>query len=261
MMGIIMILLDYHRHKNLHAVQSWMSLVLTDRRKSWDPPPTCWGFLIFLFSNEYFLIIIYIKYVPNRLLCWMILSVYLSVERMYYQWFISCFFFYLFFLVGVLYKPSMHATLIHFSIASPWCIPVCSQIIEYQESMFSFRRYAVSIIRSPVFPAMLFVVLITSAGALPPSYAAKPIISLSLGIDQRAGESQLWGRESAEFPTSARSTERFSVHRDKAEQHCGDDEMSRVNRQNISGAWLVFEDICLVTFPFSWQFTDAVHKV
>lgn len=32
-------------------------------------------FFSFLFSNEYFLIIIYIKYVPNRLFCWMILSI------------------------------------------------------------------------------------------------------------------------------------------------------------------------------------------
>lgn len=29
----------------------------------------------------------------------------------------------------------------------------------------------------------------------PPSYAGRPIISSSLGIDQRAGESPLWGRE------------------------------------------------------------------
>ena len=40
-------------------------------------------------------------------------------------------------------------------------------------------------------PVLLFVVPITSAGAPPPSYAARPIISPSLGIDQRAGESQL----------------------------------------------------------------------
>ena len=51
--------------------------------------------------------------------------------------------------------------------------------------------------------------LITSAGALPPSYAARPIISPSLGIDQRAGESQLGGREggSERAATSARSTQ------------------------------------------------------
>lgn len=44
-------------------------------------------------------------------------------------------------------------------------------------------------------------------------YASRPIISPSLGIDQRAGESPVWGREGGAHPTSARSTERFSVRR------------------------------------------------
>lgn len=74
------------------------------------------------------------------------------------------------------------------------------------------------------FPVMLFVVWITSAGALPPSCAARPIIiSHSLGIDQRAGESHLRGREGAALLTSARSKERLSLERDTREQGSDDE--------------------------------------
>lgn len=97
---------------------------------------------------------------------------------------------------------------------------------------------------------MRFVVLITSAGALPPSYAARPIISPSLGIDQRAGESQLWGRERAALNTSARSAQRLSTHKTHGKKRGEDEKMSH-GRKNISAIWLVFEGT--FCFLFSWE--------
>lgn len=87
-MRIIMIVLYYHQHKKkLHAVQSWkkgkvLGLWTDGQTEALKPTADLLGifdfhlgFFLFLFSNKYFLIIIYIKYVPNRLFCWMILSV------------------------------------------------------------------------------------------------------------------------------------------------------------------------------------------
>ena len=107
---------------------------------------------------------------------------------------------------------------------------------------------------------MLFVVPITSAGALPPfpSYAARPIISPSLGIDQRAGESQRWGRERAALITSARSTERLS-----AQQGTRRNVVVRVERRlTLARIWLVCEDTFLLSvlvlmILLFWQFYTA----
>ena len=154
-MRIIMIVLYYHQHKKkqLHAVQSWKKGKVLGLWTDWSfeihrrPVGDFWFpfsffFFSFLFSNEYFLIIIYIKYVPNRLFCWMILSI------------------------------------IHLSGLCPIFIiffsfdrntPVCSQILEYQEPMPLSCRLVCRRDR-PVacFPAMLFVAPLTSAGSPPP---------------------------------------------------------------------------------------------
>lgn len=86
MMRLIMIVLYYHQHKKLHAVQSWKKGKVLGLWTDWQTEAlrsttdmlgnfNLGFFFLFLFSNEYFLIIIYIKYVPNRLFCWMIFSV------------------------------------------------------------------------------------------------------------------------------------------------------------------------------------------
>lgn len=141
------------------------------------------------------------------------------------QWFMSCFFvdFFMCPLQGYAFLRILHSSL--------WCLQlVASQTLEYQKLMpLSCRRrqYAA---QSPsrLFSSEVFVVPITSVGALPPSYAGRPIISPSLGIDQRAGESLLWGRGRAALITSARSAEGLSAQRDT--RNSEDEEMSHIGR-------------------------------
>lgn len=211
MMRITMIVLYYHQRKKLHAVQSWMKGKAPGLWMDWWTEALRYStadllgifdfqLVLFFFSNEYFLIIIYIKYVPNRLLCWMIFYalVYFSLEVM------SCS--PLTRPRRILYSPHWIKTLI-----------IKSRCHSAPARCRHKRPFA-------CFLVMFFVVRITSAGALPPLCAARPIIiSHSLGIDQRAGESHLWGREGAVLLTSARSKERLSLEQDTREK-CSDDE-------------------------------------
>lgn len=146
------------------------------------------------------------------------------------QWFIPCFFSFSFFvLFSSFTSPSQGYTHVGILI-SPWCLQlVCSHILEYQEPIpFSCRRCAVIITPSPVLRRCSLLCWSHQREPCPLpspplSYAARPIISPSLGIDQRAGESQLWGREGAELITSARSTQRLSTRKDDGER-CGEEE-------------------------------------
>lgn len=146
------------------------------------------------------------------------------------QWFIPCFFF--FFLVSSFTSPSQGYTRVGILI-SAWCLQlVCSHIRVYQEPIpSSCRRRAVIITPSPVLRRCSLLCWSHQREPSPPlpspplSYAARPIISPSLGIDQRAGESQLWGRERAALITSARSTQRLSTRKDDDDgERCGEEE-------------------------------------
>lgn len=55
---------------------------LEERERAWEPPPNVGIFSLFcFFPNEYFIIIIYIKYVPTRPFCWMIISLEHTLKR------------------------------------------------------------------------------------------------------------------------------------------------------------------------------------
>lgn len=92
MMRVIMIVLP--PTKKLHAVQSWKKgkYLVCGQTEALRSSADLFGifdfllslFSFFFFSNEYFLIIIYIKYLPNRLFCWMIFSVKLLRSAYFY---------------------------------------------------------------------------------------------------------------------------------------------------------------------------------
>lgn len=131
----------------------------------------------------------------------------------------------------------------------------------------SYRRCAVTITQSPVFQRCSL--LCRSHQQEPPhhhhptSYAARPIVSPSLGIDQRAGESQLWGREGAALITSARSTERLSATRGAT--HRGWRDVSRWQAQEyFSGmisVWGYLFAFCSRGNNSALLTVDTVHPV
>lgn len=136
-------------------------LTVADWIRHWHVGEFQFRFSLFLFSNKYFLIIIYIKHVPNRLFCWMFFSVCYTT-----QWFIS-----LFTPPPPFFAASLSHVLLMQQSFTLLCFVqlVCSQTPEYQEPVpFGCRRRAIVITVAACSPAMLFVVLITSVGALPP---------------------------------------------------------------------------------------------
>lgn len=108
----------------------------------------------FSFSNEYFLIIIYIKYVTNRLFCWMILSINFGLRVLLGNssmvLYLSCFFVCVFFFVVVFLAIIIYAAPQYASFTD-----VCAQFIVRSLNIKSRCRSPSgcmqSIIQLPVF--------------------------------------------------------------------------------------------------------------